>query len=70
METQHVDTYHGLDIVVEAQQLRVHAWIWSYTIDGGKVFRIAPRAHADAEIAMRQGLGAARTRVDELIEGR
>ena len=68
VETTETYGKHAIDVAVT--KVREHAWTWAYAIDA-KVFSGSPRSRVlpDAETAMRQGLGAARARVDEVMGG-
>jgi len=65
IEIEKTESHNGHRIRVTATQERERAWYWHYVIDGevaGKCKRPLP----NQDEAMRQGLGAARARVDEL----
>ena len=60
------EAYRGHAIIVEADEHRVGGWGWYYLVDGRISSMGRSREIPDAVAALRQGLKAARNRVDEL----
>jgi hypothetical protein len=58
--------YRGHQILVEADERSPNCWGWSYFIDG----RTSSKSHTalcpDIEDALRQGMAAAQSRVDDI----
>jgi hypothetical protein len=65
VEHEAVEDYKGRRITVEAQQ-GSKGWGWSYLIDGKNGGSSTRQVCATAEAALRQGLAAARDRVEKM----
>lgn len=62
-DQDHTETYRGHEIKVEVLEYPPGRWSYSYWVDGRTTAR-GRIAHETAEAAMRQGINAARARVD------
>ena len=56
-------SYRGHTIIIEADEERAGRWRWSYLIDG-RIATVARAGLPDSQAAMREGLTAARARVN------
>jgi hypothetical protein len=65
MDKPHTERYRGHDIEVEVTQHST-GWTWQYVID--KRVQSPPRSRLlpSRDVALRQGIGAAKWRVDEI----
>jgi hypothetical protein len=62
------EAYRGHAIIVEADEHHVGGWGWYYLVDGRISSMGRSREIPDAKAALREGLNAARHRVDDLEE--
>jgi hypothetical protein len=62
------EAYRGHAIIVEADEHQVGGWGWYYLVDGRISSMGRSREIPDAKAALREGLNAARHRVDDLEE--